>query len=305
MHVAITGASGFIGSALTQHLRTHGHSVTRYVRRTAAADDEASWDPAAGTIDAAPLARADAVVHLAGEGIAERRWTPAQKQRILGSRVQGTRLVAETIARLDEGPGVLVSASGIDYYGDRGDEVLTEDSGPGTRGFLPEVVIAWEAAADPARAAGIRVVHLRTGMVLSPDGGALPRLLGLFKLGLGGRLGSGRQYMPWISLDDEVGLVMHALATAELAGPVNAVSPTPVTNAEFTRTLARVLRRPAILPVPKLGPSVLLGRELATELLYASKRALPERALDSGYAFRHEHLETCLRELLAPQTAAT
>lgn len=302
MHVAVTGASGFIGTALVARLASEGHTVTRFVRRDPRSDDEARWDPGAGRIDAEALAAADGVVHLAGEPIAARRWSDQQKRRILDSRVEGTRLVAAGLADLADGAGgprrVLVSASGIDYYGDRGDEVLTEDSGPGDEGFLPQVAIAWEAATDPARAAGVRVVHPRTGLVLSTDGGALPRLLRIFTLGLGGRLGSGRQHWPWISLDDEVGLIVHALVTDTLEGPVNAVSPNPVTNAEFTRTLARVLGRPAIVPVPPFGPALLLGRELARELLFGSKRALPEKALASGYAFRHEHLETCLRDLL-------
>jgi uncharacterized protein len=299
MHVAITGSSGFLGTALRAHLAERGHTVIRLVRHAPTAGDEVGWDPEAGALHAGVFDGVDGVVHLAGAGIGERRWTEDQKQRILESRTKGTRLLAETLAALDRPPPVLVSASAVDYYGNRGDEVLTEDSGPG-EGFLPQVVVAWEAAADPAREAGIRVVHPRTGIVLSPDGGALARLLPLFRLGVGGRLGSGRQYWPWISLDDEIGLVERALVTDDLVGPVNFVSPTPVTNAEFTRTLATVLRRPALLPVPRLGPALLYGRQLVNELLLASRRVLPERALASGYTFRHEHLETCLRDLLGP-----
>lgn len=297
MHIAITGSTGLLGTALVGFLRTGGHTVTRVVRSQPRRPDEIRWDIPAGELDAQGLRGVDAVVHLAGAGIADKRWTEERKRVILESRTQGTGLLARTLAGMDDGPRVLVAASGIDFYGDRGDEVLTEDSGPG-EGFLPEVVKAWEAAADPARAAGVRVVHLRFGIVLTPRGGALGRLLPLFKAGLGGRLGSGRQYWPWVSRDDVLAIAAHALRAAELEGPVNAVAPNPVRNAEFARTLARVLKRPAVLPIPKAGPALVVGRELAHELLFTSRRALPERLTTSGYAFRHTTLEAALRDIL-------
>jgi uncharacterized protein len=297
MKIAMTGSSGFLGTALRARLAERGHTVTRLVRRQPTAADEISWDPAAGTIDAPGLEGHDVVVHLAGESIGDGRWTASRKRRIRESRTAGTGLLARTLADLERPPAVLVSQSGAHYYGDRGAEALTEDSGPGT-GFLAEVVRAWEAAADPAREAGIRVVHPRTGLPLSPAGGLLPRMLTPFKLGAGARFGSGQQYLPWISLDDQLGLYEHVLARDDLDGPVNFANPNPVTNAEFTRTLGRVLRRPAVLAVPRFAPAIVFGRELVEELLFASLRVLPERALTSGYAFHHTHLETCLRELL-------
>ncbi len=296
MHVAVTGSTGFIGEALVADLLAGGHTVTRMVRRPPTGPGELRWDIASGEVDADGLQGVDAVVHLAGEGIAERRWTDAQKERILRSRTDGTRLIAETLAGLDDGPSVLVCASGIDFYGDRADEVLTEDSGPG-EGFLTEVVIAWEAAATPARDAGVRVVNTRFGIVQSVEAGALARLLPLFRLGLGGRMGSGRQYWSWISRDDVLGIIRHALVTADLEGPVNAVAPNPVTNAEYTRALGRALRRPAVVPVPRLGLAVVLGRQLASEIL-GSQRALPHRLEASGYAFSHPRLDGALAHVL-------
>jgi uncharacterized protein (TIGR01777 family) len=236
-------------------------------------------------------------VHLAGEGIAEKRWSDEQKRRILESRTKGTCLIAETLATMEGGPRVLISASAIGLYGERGDEVLTEDSGPG-EGFLPDVVKAWEAAADPAREAGIRVVHPRIGIVQSPDGGALGKVLPLFKAGVGGKLGNGKQYWAWVSRDDVIGLITHALTDDDLEGPVNAVAPNPVTNAEYTKVLGRVLQRPTVLPVPRFGPAIILGKELADNLVFTSARVLPERAEKSGYSFRHPTLEACLRDIL-------
>lgn len=297
MHIAITGATGFIGSALVPTLTAAGHQVRRITRRPPRGPDEVSWDPAGGRLEEQSLRGVDAVVHLAGEPIAAGRWTQQRKERIRDSRVQGTELLARTMAGMDGGPGVLVASSGIDYYGDRGDEVLTEDSAPGDD-FLAEVCVAWEGAADPAREAGLRVVHLRTGIVLSGKGGALPRLMLPFRFGLGGRFGSGRQYWSWITLDDMIGLIAHALAGAGLVGPVNAVAPAPVTNAEFTRTLAAVLSRPAVVPVPRFAPRLILG-ELADTLLFSSQRAFPERAEADGYVFRHANLEEALRHVLA------
>lgn len=302
MDVAITGASGLIGQALSAELMAAGHAITRLVRRAPTSESEIAWDPDAGHLEPSSLQGVDAVVHLAGEGIADRRWTKAQKQRILESRTRGTHLVADAMARLAQeggpggpGPRVLVSASGIHYYGERGDTTVDEDSGPGD-GFLAGVVRAWEGAADPAREAGLRVVHPRIGIVQSKEGGALGKIMPLFRFGLGGRLGSGRQYWSWVSMDDVVGLIRHALETDSLEGPVNLTAPHPVTNAEYTATLGSVLRRPAVLPVPRFGPALLLGRELADELLFTSIRVVPERALASGYTFRHPKLEACLLE---------
>lgn len=296
MDVAVTGSSGFIGTALVSTLTGAGHRVRRVVRRAPSRADEIEWDPEGGTIDCAGLAGVDAVVNLAGEGIATRRWSDEQKRRILESRTKGTRLISETAAGLHPRPAVLISGSGVDYYGDRGDEELTETSPPGT-GFLAGVCVAWERAIEPAADAGIRSSVLRTGMVLHPDGGALPRMLPLFRLGLGGRFGDGRQWWPWITLEDQVGVILHLLGT-DVSGPVNCVAPQPVTNAQFTRTLARVLHRPAVVPVPRLGPTVLLGSELVQSLLYDSDRVLPARLVESGYRFAHPDLESALRTLL-------
>ncbi|MGD9797089.1 MAG: TIGR01777 family oxidoreductase [Acidimicrobiia bacterium] len=297
MDVAVTGSSGMIGTALVAELRAAGHRVRPLVRREPVGPDELRWDPAAGTIDAAGLAGIDAAVHLAGEGIGDRRWTAAQKRRIMESRTRGTAVLTEALADLDPKPAVLLSGSAIGIYGDGGDEVLTEDSPSRGEGFDAQVARAWEAAARPAVDAGIRTAFLRTGIVQSPTGGALARMLPLFRLGLGGPIGGGHQWWPWISIDDEVGAIRHLL-TADVHGPVNLVSPNPVTNAEFTKTLARVLHRPAVLPIPLLGPAVLLGRELATSLLGDSARLQPARLLASGYEFRHPELEGALRHLL-------
>lgn len=297
MHVAVTGSTGLVGSALVDRLRSRGHEVTRLVRRAPAASDEAGWNPETHTLDTDALARADAVVHLAGEGIGDHRWTAAHKERVRRSRVEGTSLLAHALAGMHDGPRILACASGVGYYGDRGDEVLTEDSAPGND-FLAEVCHAWEQAADPARNAGVRVVHLRQGVVQSTKGGALPKQLPLFKLGLGARLSSGTQYLSWITLDDLVGLYEHVLATDGLAGAVNATAPTPVTNAVYTRTLATVLgRRPAPLPAPAFALRLALG-ELADGMLLVSQRALPERAEASGYVFAHPELEPALRAVL-------
>jgi uncharacterized protein (TIGR01777 family) len=294
--VAITGSSGFVGTALTAALAAAGHDVVRVVRAADGGPDTVRWDPKAGTIDAAGLAGIDAAVHLAGAGIADHRWTDDYKRELVSSRLDGTSLLARTLAALDPRPAVLVSASGIDYYGDRGDEVLDESASKGT-GFLSDLCAGWEAAADPAREAGIRVVHTRSGIVLSPRGGALKKQLPLFKLGLGGRFGSGRQWQSWIALDDEVGAMLHLLAS-DVAGPVNLTAPNPVTNADFTRTLGAVLHRPTLLPVPSFGPKLLVGSELADVLLYESKRVVPRALEASGYSFRYATLDGALRGLL-------
>ncbi len=293
--IAVTGASGFVGSALVRSLREQGVKVKRLVR-SAVRDPatEIAWNPSA-PLDPASLEGQDAVVNLAGESIAA-LWTAGKKARIRDSRVLGTRHLATALAQCAKRPRVLVCASAIGYYGDRGDEVLREDSPPGT-GFLADVSREWEAAAQPARDAGIRVVHLRFGMIASPTGRALKQMLLPFRLGLGGRLGGGRQYMSWISLDDVVGVVLHALTTDSLAGPVNTVAPDSITNAEFTKTLGAALHRPTIFPVPAFVLRLMLG-QMGEEVLLASQRVEPSRLLASGYSFRHPNLRKALEEML-------
>ena len=296
MHVLVSGASGLIGSALVPALDTGGHQVTRLVRGAVdGGGDTVRWDTDAGVIDAAALEGVDAVVHLGGETVAG-RWTPSKKERIMESRRGGTGLLARTIAGLERPPRTLVCASAIGAYGNRGDEPLTERSDTGS-GFLADVVREWEAATRPAAEAGIRVVNLRFGIVLSPRGGALGQMLTPFRLGVGGPLGSGRQYMSWISIDDVVGAIQHALVASRLSGPVNATAPEPVTNRVFSRTLGRVLRRPALLPVPPVALRLLFG-QFADEGLLWGQRVLPQRLLESGYQFRHRSLEAALRHVL-------
>jgi uncharacterized protein (TIGR01777 family) len=303
MNILVTGASGFIGSALTARLKQSGHRVVP-LRRAATIGGETgpTWNPDAGEARLESAGPLDAVVHLAGENIAQ-RWTAEAKRRIRASRVDATRLLCEALARLPQPPRVLVCASAIGFYGDRGDEILDEQSGPG-RGFLPEVCQAWEAAADAARQCGIRVVHLRLGIVLARHGGALAKMLPVFRLGLGGRLGSGRQFWSWIALEDLLRVIEFALAEGNLSGPVNAVSPAPVTNAEFTRALARALRRPAWLPMPA-GVVKLVFGEMGCETLLAGARVRPARLLESGFAFRFSELDAALGVLLSdpPRTA--
>jgi uncharacterized protein (TIGR01777 family) len=300
MLVAVTGASGLIGTALVRRLQAEGHQVLRLTRSRPSGPDQLQWDPMAGRLDPDALAKADAVVHLAAANIGDKlRWTARTKREILQTRVEGTGLVARTMAELAQvpsGPRVLVCASGAHYYGDRGDEVLTEASSGG-RGFLADVVRQWEAAADPARAAGLRVVHLRTGPVQDAAGAGLPKQALMFRLGVGGRFGSGRQWLSWIALDDIAGAYLHVLAREDLDGPVNAVAPNPVTNAEFTATLARILRRPAVLHVPAFAPRLVLG-EFADEMLFTSIRARPARLQATGYRFRFPELEPALRHTL-------
>ena len=254
------------------------------------------WDPAAGEIDAAGLQGIDGAVHLAGEGIATHRWTDAQKRRILDSRVQGTGLLARTLASLEPRPRVLLSGSAVGYYGDGGDGVLTESSPKGS-GFLADVVAAWERAAQPAVDAGIRTAFLRSGVVVASSGGAMARMLLLFKLGIGGPIGDGHEWWPWITLPDEVGAIRHLL-DAEVAGPVNLVAPNPVRNKELSKAVGRALHRPAVLPAPRIGPRLLLGRELAGALLGQSQRVVPERLLASGYRFRHPDVGPAMEAVL-------
>jgi uncharacterized protein (TIGR01777 family) len=299
MKVAVTGATGFLGSALLERLIADGHSVIRLVRPGSSAPAGTSaviWDPARGTVDRSQLANVDAFVHLAGESIAGGRWSTKRKAAIRSSRVDGTGQLARVLAELQPRPATLVCASAVGYYGDRGEALLDEQAAPG-QGFLSEVCQAWEAAADPARAAGIRVVHLRFGIVLHPDGGALARMLVPFKLGIGGQLGNGRQFMSWITRADAIGVIRHALAIDSLEGPVNTVAPGAVTNAELTRTLAQVLGRPVFLPVPATAVRLLFG-EMGDALLLGSTRALPACLRASGYSFQHPELERALRELL-------
>ena len=299
MRVAITGSHGLIGRELAPFLTTGGHRVTALVRGDAS-HGQVSWDPSADSFDASAVDGVDGVVHLAGENIAAARWTEAHKQRVRESRAHSTRVLCEGLARLPSPPKVLVSASAIGFYGDRGDEILDEGS-PSGNGFLARVAREWEAATEPAAAAGIRVVQLRFGVVLSPQGGALAKMLTPFKLGGGGVIGSGRQYWSWISLDDAAGAIYHALMTDSVHGPVNTVAPDSVTNVEFTKTLGRVLSRPSITRVPALTARIALG-EMADELLLASARVRPKRLLDSGYEFRHDFLEDALRHVLGRTT---
>ena len=293
MDIAITGASGLIGTALTRHLTEAGHNPIPVTRD---GSDGIGWNPADGSIDAAGFEGIDAVVHLAGAGIGDKRWNAERKAVIRDSRVDGTRLLASTLAELDRPPATLLSGSAIGYYGDRGREELTETSDPGT-GFLTDVVLAWEAETAPAESAGVRVAHLRTGIVLSAEGGALAKLLPLFRFGIGGKLGSGDQWWSCISIDDEVAMIEWLLHN-DITGPVNLVGPDPTTNAVFAKTLGGVLDRPTVIPVPAFGPKLLLGGELADNLLFTSARVHPKVATDAGYRFIHPTLEDALRGVL-------
>lgn len=296
MTVVVSGARGLIGSALVPLLTAAGHRVARLVREpNDARPDAIAWDPVAGRIDRVALERCDAVVHLAGEGISG-RWTAAKKSRIYASRVDGTRVLVDALTRLTHPPRTLLAASAIGYYGDRNADVLTEDSAGGA-GFLADVVRDWEAATTPAATAGIRVVNLRFGVVLSANGGALASMLPPFRLGLGGPIGTGQQYMSWIALDDAARAALHALTTTALSGPVNVVAPAPVTNREFTTALAQVLRRPALLPMPALAVKLLFG-EMGEALLLASTRVEPERLQHTGYRYLYPVLADALRHVL-------
>jgi uncharacterized protein (TIGR01777 family) len=296
MKIVVSGASGLIGTQLVAKLSQSGHEVIRLVRRSPKAG-EIQWNPKSGTLDAAALEGADAVIHLSGAGIGDKRWTTGYRKEILDSRTTTTALLAKSIASLSRKPSVFLSGSAIGIYGARNDEQLTEVSTHGT-GFLAEVCEQWEAAAKPAVDAGVRTVYLRTGIVLSPKGGALKKLLPLFKLGVGGKFGNGKQWQSWISIDDEIGAIEHLL-TANVSGAVNLTAPNPVTNAEFTKVLASVLKRPAIVPVPTFAPKILLGGELADALLFTGQRVIPAALNASGYTFKHTTLESALRSLLS------
>lgn len=295
MKAVISGASGLIGGALAARLRARGHEVVRLVRREPAGDDEARWDPARGAIDRAALEGADWVAHFGGAPIAAKRWSAARKAEIRSSRVDSARLLSETLAALDAKPAAFVCASALGYYGDRADEILTEASAPGDD-FLARTTVEWERATDAATDAGIRVVNLRIGVVLSERGDMPGRMLMPFKFGLGGRLGSGRQWMSWVHLDDAVGAAVHCLETPSLRGGVNVCAPHPATNAEFTRILAGAMRRPAALAVPAFALRIAMG-EMA-DFALGSARLRPKALQDSGYSFKWDALEPALRDIL-------
>jgi uncharacterized protein (TIGR01777 family) len=297
MQVAITGASGLIGRALAESLRAGRHTVRPLVRRPSDDPGAVRWDPVAGSLDAAALEGVDAVVHLAGAGIGDKRWSEARKREVHDSRTDGTGLLARTLAGLDRPPAVLLSGSAIGYYGSRGDEVLTEVSAPGDD-FLARLVQDWEAAAAPAVEAGIRTVYLRTGLVLARHGGILPRMALPFRVFVGGRLGSGRQWISWVTLEDEVGAIRFLIDRDHVSGPVNVVAPEPVTNAELARALGTVLHRPAAVPVPAFAPRLLLGREMADGLLFASQRVRPDVLVAAGYGYAHTEVTSALRAVL-------
>ena len=296
MNVLVTGSSGFIGSALSARLQAEGHAVVRLVRREPApGSGEARWDPESGYVDAAALEGIDGVAHLAGENIANRRWNEEQKARIRNSRTRGTALLANALAQTSPPPRCFVSASAVGYYGDRGAEPLGENEPPGTD-FIAQATAEWEAAALPAADAGMRVAIMRLGMTLDPVGGPLKRIVRPFRLGLGGRLGSGRQYMSWLSLEDAVRSFVHTLTADTLSGPVNVAAPQAITNAEFTRALATALGRPALFAAPRLALRVALG-EMADVLLFGANIS-PARLVESGFTFRHTEIEATLREML-------
>lgn len=298
--VLIAGASGLLGRTLGPLLQTQGHTVLRLIRRAPTGKDEIRWNPARGELDPAALEGVDAIVNLSGENVGAGRWTEARSASILRSRVDATRTLVVALQKLSRKPEVFVSASAVGFYGERGDEQLTEADAIG-HGFLPEVCLAWETHAEGAARSGVRTAMLRFGVVLTPAGGALAKLLPLFRLGLGGRVGDGRQWMSWIGVDDAAGAVYHAIMEPRCAGPMNAVSPQPVTNAEFSATLGRVLGRPVVLPVPATLLRLILGR-MADETLLASTRAVPSRLLETGYVFRHSGVEAALRHVLGRES---
>jgi uncharacterized protein (TIGR01777 family) len=296
MKILITGSTGLIGSELCSFLTANNHQVLRLVRRTPAGSDEIGWEPSSGKLDTGALEGIDAVIHLAGENIAGGRWTAERKRRIRESRINGTRLLAQALGRLSNPPRSLISVSAVGYYGNRGEEVLVEENGPGT-GFLSDLCREWEKATEPASAKGIRVVIPRLGIVLSSKGGALAQMLPVFRLGIGGRIGSGRQYISWIAMDDLLGIFNHAIHCESLRGPVNVVSPNPVTNLEFSKTLGRILSRPVLFAMPSFAARAVFG-EMADQALLASARVSPAHLKDSGYPFRFPELEAALRHAL-------
>ena len=297
MDVAVTGSHGFVGSALIPALVRSGHRVVRLVRGQPESADELGWDPEGGTVDAAGLEGVGGVIHLAGAGIGDKRWTDTRKRLILESRTKGTGLLARTLAALTRPPSVLVSASAVGYYGNRADEVLDEQSPPGND-FVAGVCVQWEAATAPAAEAGIRVATTRSGIILGREGGVFPRMLLPFRLGLGGHFASGRQYMSWISIDDEISAMLHALTNDAVSGPVNVTGPRPVTNAEFTMTLGRVLHRPTAIPTPLFPLRLRYGSELVQHLLVEGQRVLPKQLEQTGYRFTHSTLEEALRAVV-------
>lgn len=299
MNILISGASGLVGTVLVPALLAAGHKPRRLVRdQQIAAPDDVLWNPKNGEIDQAAVEQADAIVNLAGQNIAGGRWTAARKAAILNSRVDGTQTIARAIAKAPSRPRALVNASAVGYYGNRGDEVLDENSAPGSGDSLSDVCRQWEAAARPAADAGIRVALLRFGIILSGQGGALKKMLLPFKLGLGGKIGRGRQYMSWVAIDDVVGAIVHCLETANLQGPVNVVAPRPETNSVFTKTLGHVLHRPTLFPMPALAARAAFG-QMADELLLASQRVRPAKLLSANYVFRYPELDGALRHVLA------
>ena len=295
MKILVSGSTGLIGSALVSFLETRGHEVTCLVRSRTARDGQIYWNPESGELEPIHLEGSDATVHLAGENIASGRWTDKRMARIRSSRVNGTKLLCGTLAKLSKPPKVLLCASAIGFYGDRGEELLTEESSGGT-GFLAEVCRDWEAAVRPATERGIRTVNLRFGVVLSTAGGALTKMLTPFRMGVGGRIGTGRQFMSWLSLDDAIGAVYHALVTHTLSGPINTVAPNPVTNLEFTKSLGRILRRPTIAPMPAFAARLAFG-QMADELLLGSTRVEPALLKSINYDFHHPVLDAALRYL--------
>lgn len=296
MNILVSGSSGLIGGRLLPLLRASGHHVTRLVRREPRSAEERRWNPAAGQLDESALNGIDAVINLAGDNIGRGRWTASKKQRILDSRVQSTRLLSEAMAAVNSRPQTLVSASAVGIYGHRGDEELTEQSEPG-QGFLADVCRAWEGATEPAAKAGVRVVNPRFGVVLATDDGALKKMLLPFKMGVGGVMGSGKQYWSWLTVDEAARILLFALKHQELSGPVNAVSPHPVTNAEFTAALAKALHRPAFFPMPAFAARLALG-EMADHLILSSACVLPRKLESSGYNFLNPEILAALRDLL-------